>query len=679
MKKLLFYFYSFLILLLFSNCFLLDMFIPSEAVKLEVTISESNIINGESFTVVVNALDDNNAVVDTFSGNVTLSVSSGTLSPSVITLSSGSGTETPVLSGIDSTETVTVTASFSGLTSGNATIEVSPPEAAGLNVQITETSITSGDSVSIDITAVDDSGTSVTDFSGTVSLLLSSGTITPSSVDISSGGMVSGTFVISGITTDTDITVSASYTGLTDGTDTVSITGASITPTQINLEVTDNPKEVNNGDSVSLSISVVDDYGNIATDYTGTINLSVSGNAELSSNTVDITSGGTAIAGPDITIPQLIEDTDITITASAGSMTNGSDTITVLFVPQGAALLNTDFSSGWGATVLSGTFYVDSRSPDDSEITVGGDIEINAGVKLVIYPGVTLDMGTNQILVHGELEIIGTDSARVKLTSSSTWGGITISGDSINTASAHINGAYIDKLDNHGIYCGTSSSAVSGEITLTNSRIHISEDYRSAVRFEYMAGGTTNTFDNNIIFYTNSTQTYFAFNGLSTQSNTKIIHIRYNTIISAGSDSSTAINTSDSTSTTYNIEHNIIAGSFNRAIAYNSADPVHNLSNNFMRTGVDWDGVLGGGTYDTFTDNLYEAADGEPDNFGGTWSTDSIFDNYTSGDFHLSQTSPFPTLSQADNISSMEGCLTKGNTNEVGAYGNGGYPPNYNE
>ena len=92
---------------------------------------------------------------------------------------------------------------------------------------------------------------------------------------------------------------------------------------------------------------------------------------------------------------------------------------------------------------------------------------------------------------------------------------------------------------------------------------------------------------------------------------------------------------------------------------------------------TNWDGTLSGGTYETFTDNLYESS--SADNFTGTWDTAIVFVNYGAGDFHMEQQLGFPSLAQADDIASMEGCLSAGDVNEVGAYGNGGYPPNFDE
>lgn len=662
--------------ILFTGCDfikeLLGMESEPKATQLGVTISENSVNNGGNFTVVVTALDSSGTVVTSFSSAVTLSVSDGTIAPASVTLSSGSVSATPSISGINTETEVTVTASFAGLTSGSDTIIVSPPTATALSVDILETSITSGDSCEIDVAAIDASDVPVTTFTGTVQLSPSVGTLTPDTLQISSGGTANGAFVLSGVTSSQSVTVTASFTGLTSGSDSLSVTGAPIVATQVILEVTDDPKEVNNGDAVSLQVSAVDDYGNAATDFTGTINLAASGTAELSSNIINITTGGTATASPTIDISGLTADEIVTLTASYGGLTSGTDTVTVIFVPQGDPLLDTDLSSGWSE--LTGTYHLAARDPSSAEITVGGDIVISGGVKLVIYPGVTLDMGSNTMYVYGDLEIIGSDDARVRLKSSSNnWGGIAIGGDSAGSATAIIDGAFIDGLADSAIYCGTGSAEVSGQVSVTNSRIHITAQYTDAIRLRYMKSGTTNTFTNNIILFTN--YNWRAFEGFSSLNGSITFNIEYNTIIGKGSANS-ALYTADSNATNiYNINRNLIAGGFTYAISLSGDAPQHNLTNNFIKVATNWDG--GGGTYDSFVENLYESAN--EDNFTGTWDAGAVFTNYTSGDFTLAQTATFPSLTQASNINSMEGCLTAGNANEVGAYGNGGYPPNWDE
>ena len=300
----------------------------------------------------------------------------------------------------------------------------------------------------------------------------------------------------------------------------------------------------------------------------------------------------------------------------------------------------------------------------------------------MIYPGVTLNMGTHRILVNaGELEIIGTDTGRVRLKSdSSNWGGISIGGDAAGTAVATINGAYIDGLSDTALYIGVSASEVSGAVSLTNSRIHISTANRQAAHLRYIDSGTTCTFRNNIIVF--PTSNYRAFDAQSTLGGGLTFNIEYNTIVGKASSGSTAITIPDTDANTYNISRNLITGGYDYAISQGGAAPVYNITNNILRTRFHWDGNGGGGgggDWDVFDDNLVEAEDGDPDNFGATWDTEQIFADYDNNDFTLVITSDFPTLALADNIASMVGSLTVGHENEVGGYGDGGYPPNYNE
>jgi hypothetical protein len=665
--------------ILFAGCDFINelLGIEPDATQIGVTISENSVASGGNFTIVVTALDSKGALVSSFSGTVTLSASEGTISPATVSLQAGSATATPAISGIDVETDITVTASFGGISSGIDTILVSPPTASSLSLEIDQTAITSGDSCEITVAAEDTDGTTVTTFTGTVQLTSSVGSLTPNTIQITTGGTATGSFVFSGVTTTGVATVTASFTGMASGMDTITVNGVPIVATQIILEVTDEPKEVDNGAAVSLRVTAADEYGNPETGLMGTVDLAVSGTAVLSSYTVNITAEGTAVASPTITINGLTEDEPVILTASYGSLISGTDAVTVKFVPQGESLYNTDFeTSGWGSAVLSGTYHVAARDPSSSEIDVAGDIVINQGVKLVVYPGVTFEMGDSSILVYGELEIIGTDEARVRLRSnSSNWGGIAIGGDSAGSATAMINGAYIDGLANSAIYCGALPDIASGQVSVTNSRIHIDTANREAIRLRIVKSGTVNTFSNNIILFTGSN--WYAFDGYSSLSGSFTFDIVYNTIIGKGSGSA-AVNTSDSNATNvYNLTRNLIAGGYSYAIQFSSAAPQHYLTNNLMKTATNWDGVSGGGTYDGTLENLYESTGA--DNFLATWNNEGVFANYTAGDFHLAQPPIFPTLEQASDIASMAGCLTAGDENEVGAYGNGGYPPNYDE
>ncbi|MBT3272575.1 MAG: hypothetical protein HN368_05440, partial [Spirochaetales bacterium] len=573
----------------------------------------------------------------------------------------------------------TITAAASGLTNGTDTIEVAPPVATNIVLAVTETAITSGESIQIMVTAADAGGTTITNFAGVVNLSASSGSVSPDTITIATAGTATGSFTLSGVTTDETVTITGAISGLTSGTDTVSVTGTPIVATMLDLQVTNPLKEVDNGTTVNVTISAIDGFGNIQPDFTGSITLAASGTATLdgtSQITVELIAAGTVSDGAIINIPLLTDDAIVDLTATFGGLTDGTDSVNVIFVPQGTSLLNSDFASGWNP-IGAGTYYIASKNPTDPQIAVGGDIIVNAGVKLVIYPGATLNMGTNNMFINGgELEIIGTDADRVKLTSSSTWGGITVEGDSIGTGIVTIDGAYFDKLSGSAFYLGSGASSISGPMTVSNSRIHIDASTNSAVKLKYMKSGA-HTFNNNVIVFTATN--FYAFEAMSSLSTGITINIISNTIIGKGSSGSSAIYTPDSNANIYNIERNLIAGGFSWAITQGGTTPVHNIVNNFMRTVSHWDGNLSGGIWDTFTDNLYVATDGDPFNFTATWDTSQIFANYGSNDFNLLFTSNFPSSTQASGIASMVGALSSGHVNEVGGYGNGGYPPNFDE
>jgi hypothetical protein len=330
-----------------------------------------------------------------------------------------------------------------------------------------------------------------------------------------------------------------------------------------------------------------------------------------------------------------------------------------------------------GATISS-ISYLAPRDAGDSIINVGGDIIILSGATLYIYEGVTLNMDVHQIFVYGDLVIAGSDAQRVKL-AGTAWGGFTVGGDAAGSAELSIDGAYLTGFSDSAFYLGTDSSNAAGDVSITNSRIVITTANRAAILLRYTKTGGVYNFNNNII---ECNSNYYALDAQSNINSNNVVNMRYNTIIGKLNGGGSAINSSDGdSSNTYNYEYNLIGtgdvSGFSYGYSQNSSAPTLNFNNNFVKTDFNYDGTSGGSNFSSVVDNVYESA--SADNFTGTWLASFVFEDYSNNDFRFKQTSTFPSLSQVANKTSMEGCLTRDHANEIGAYGNGGYPPLWNE
>ena len=327
-----------------------------------------------------------------------------------------------------------------------------------------------------------------------------------------------------------------------------------------------------------------------------------------------------------------------------------------VFNPVGTALAD-DFASS-GATIIADS-YLAPRDYSATEITVGGNITVQAGAALTIYPGVTLSMGTNNLLVNGTLYIEGTDGDRVKFIGSG-WGGITVAGD------ANINGAVISDYDP---VAGFAVQSTGGDVTMTNCRILQPGDSTGFLVADNNTGGTFNLSNNIFIGLIDNG---YGIEVRSSLNAAITMNVVYNTFIGKGDAGFAVSSYDDDSSSQYTFEHNIFANDDDYAannylgvLEFQFSNPLVSASYNVYDDRPSFDYHI---NLDTDTHNLAIA-----------WDNSVIFENIGSNNFRLKQTTTYPSLSQAGNIAELEGSLTNGHGNEVGAYGNGGYPPDYNE
>jgi hypothetical protein len=270
----------------------------------------------KTFSTTITAKDANSNTVTSYTGTNTLTVSAGTISPT--------GTSAFV-AGIW-TGSVSISASGSGITIGT-----SGSSKSGTSNSFTVNSgaldhfvfsnigtQTAGTAFTITITAKDSNGNTVTSYTGTNTLSVPLGTISPTSTGTFSSGTWTGS-----------VSISASGSGITIGTSGSSKSGTSNSFT-VNAVILDHfvfnaissPQTA--GSVFSITITAKTPNGNTVTSYTGTPILSVS-TGTISSPITGAFSSGVwtgAITATGV-------GSSVTITVTDGTHTGTSNSFTV--------------------------------------------------------------------------------------------------------------------------------------------------------------------------------------------------------------------------------------------------------------------------------------------------------------------------------------------------------------
>jgi hypothetical protein len=181
---------------------------------------------------------------------------------------------------------------------------------------------TAGTSFNITITAKDASNNTLTNYVGTNTLNVSTGTITPNSTSAFSKGVWTGS-----------VTVTGANSGITIFTTGSSMSGTSnsftVYPSVINrfaFSTISSPQT--SGSGFSITVTAKDVYGNTVTSYTGRPTLTVS-SGSISPNTMDAFVSG--IGSTTITVTDA--GSGVTITANDSIYSGTSNSFTVAVAP----------------------------------------------------------------------------------------------------------------------------------------------------------------------------------------------------------------------------------------------------------------------------------------------------------------------------------------------------------
>ncbi len=229
---------------------------PDQAVSLSLSSLPTTSTAGQSFNFGISALDSNGNLVANYSGTPIVSSSdTSAILPPDSDLNSGSGTRTIILK---TSGNQTITVNDGNLTVTSPMIAVTSAQASSLSFLATPTSATAGAPFTYSITARDAFGNLAIGYGGTLNITSSDSKASlPSSPVLSSGsGTFSSTLKTAGTQTLTvsDGTLSANSSSITVNAD-------AYAPS--NSTVTASANRVTSGNSITLTLTPKDLYGNL--------------------------------------------------------------------------------------------------------------------------------------------------------------------------------------------------------------------------------------------------------------------------------------------------------------------------------------------------------------------------------------------------------------------------------
>jgi hypothetical protein len=251
----------------------------SGASSLKVTPSSDSVVAGNPLTVTVTALDANGNIATGYTGTVHFSSSDGKATvPVDYTFTATDNGVHVFTDGVTlrtaGSQTVTATDTQNGSINGSATVTVLPAEAATLVLTDLPNSVTAGMPATITVTAKDAFGNVATGYMGTVTF---------SSSD--TGASLPGPYTFTATDSGTH-TFPNGVTLVTAGPQTVTVSDGTLAATAnvtvnpapaVQFQITA-PASAYSGTPFDITVTALDPYGNIDTNYSGTVTFSSSDN-----------------------------------------------------------------------------------------------------------------------------------------------------------------------------------------------------------------------------------------------------------------------------------------------------------------------------------------------------------------------------------------------------------------
>jgi flagellin-like protein len=312
---------------------------------------------GTAYSVTITAIDQYGATLTSYTGNPALTSTSWTGNLQLGAFASGTKTGTVTSTVAGSTSIIATDGSKIG-TSNTFTVSNPAPVLDHFTFSTISSTQTAGTAFSITITAKDTSGNTVTSYTGTNTLTVSSGTINPTSTTAFTAGVWTGSVTITQAGTGLSISTTGGGKSGTSGTFTVNAGAAS--KFAFNTISTQTA-----GTAFSITITAQDAYGNTATSYTGNPTLT------YSAGTISPTSSGAFTSGTKtVSVTVTKADTGVSITATSGTLTGTSS---IFNVNAGAAtkLVYTVVDSSVARYSRSTVFTFQRQDANNNPVTSG--------------------------------------------------------------------------------------------------------------------------------------------------------------------------------------------------------------------------------------------------------------------------------------------------------------------
>jgi len=229
---------------------------------------------GVNFVITIRAKDSSNNLVTGYTGTNALTASTGvgTITPtSTGNFVGGIWTNTVTLSAAGAVVTLGTSGAGKVGTSNTFTVNAPAPYLHHFEFDTISSPQTSGVAFSVTITAIDQNGATLTSYSGTNTLSVTPGTISPTSTTAFSGGVWSDLVTVTGSGTGVRISTAAvsdpSKTGISDPFDV-----SSAPPAFDHFTMTGYPASVLKGQSFGdVVVTACDQYGDPFTSYAGDV------------------------------------------------------------------------------------------------------------------------------------------------------------------------------------------------------------------------------------------------------------------------------------------------------------------------------------------------------------------------------------------------------------------------
>ncbi|MDZ7304104.1 MAG: hypothetical protein ONB44_18415, partial [candidate division KSB1 bacterium] len=284
---------------------------------------------GTPFPLKITAVDANGNIATSFTGTVNVSLNSGTITPAVTTnFVNGvwNGNVTVLTSGTG--KTITVTNGTFSATSNSFTVN----PAAAMSFAVTNPSDgnigsqTAGTNFSIKITAKDANGNVVTGFTGTVTLSDNTGSLTPTSATITSGGTVTVNNVK--ITKAlASVAITASSGSVTGTSNEFAVTHAVLDHFSVTNTSDGNIASQQAGTPFNIKIVARDLYENIVASFTGSVALSNTTSSISPTTSGNFTNG--VLASFSVTIAKTSAADVISVSSGTPVKTGNSNSFVV--------------------------------------------------------------------------------------------------------------------------------------------------------------------------------------------------------------------------------------------------------------------------------------------------------------------------------------------------------------